>query len=96
MYLYTFIAEFRDGTYCSQVEANNLASATKYWIEKLKIEKKGIKFLGNKIINQLEILSENDDYKPTNIDQLQNVWFQYLPTSKGSFFVNIVKTVYQN
>lgn len=92
LHLYTFIAEFRNGTYCSQIDADNIIQATKSWIEKLKTEKKEIKFLGDSIIKQLEILSDNEFYEPKNMNLLKNVWFQHFPTTKGSFFINIVKT----
>lgn len=92
MHLYTFIVEFQNGTYCSQIEADTITQATKYWIEKLKTEKKEIKFLGYSIIKQLEILSENEHNEPQSINHLKNVWFQHYPTTKGSFFINIVKT----
>ncbi len=92
MHIYTFIVEFRNGTYCTQVEAINIVEATKCWIEKLKLEKKNIRFLGDTIIKKIETLADNDLYEANKIDGLVNVWFQHFPTSKGSFFINIVKT----
>lgn len=35
---YTFVVEFRGGTYCSQVQAVNIDKAIVAWTEKLKVE----------------------------------------------------------
>ena len=45
MFLFTIIAEFRGGTYCSQVYSEDVYSAQKEWINCLERDKKEIKFL---------------------------------------------------
>ena len=45
MFLFTIIAEFRGGTYCSQVYSEDVYSAQKEWIKCLERDKKEIKFL---------------------------------------------------
>ena len=49
MFLFTIIAEFRGGTYCSQVYSEDVYSAQKEWIKCLERDKK-------EIINQLNFL----------------------------------------
>ena len=44
MDLFTIIAEFRGGTYCSQVYSENVFSAQKDWVKCLERDKKEIKF----------------------------------------------------
>ncbi len=90
--LYTFIVDFRGGTYCTQVIANNIDESLLNWVEKLKIEKKEIKYLGNKIIEQLENEIENQDNKPVLLNGLINIWYTSYSTQKGTFWVNIVQT----
>jgi hypothetical protein len=90
---FTFIADFRGGTYCSQVQAENIHAAVVAWIVKLQTEKKQIQYLGDKIIEELQTISENKDHLPTPLTELKNVWFAHYTTRQGSFSVNIVQTV---
>ena len=63
MFLFTIIAEFRGGTYCSQVYSEDVYSAQKEWIKCLERDKKEIKFLGDKIILELILMLNDEDYK---------------------------------
>jgi len=90
--LYTFIVDFRGGTYCTQVYASNLDDSLLKWIDRLKIEKTGIKFLGNKTIEQLEEKIIDPDYKPVSIAGLINAWCTSCSTRKGFFLINIILT----
>jgi hypothetical protein len=90
--LYTFIVDFRGGTYCSQIVAKDIDDAPTKWIEKLQVEKKEIKYLGPKIIEQLKREIKDVDNKPTCLTGLDNIWFSLYSTTNGSFWVNIVLT----
>ena len=92
MFLFTIIAEFRGGTYCSQVYSEDVYSAQKEWIKCLERDKKEIKFLGDKIILELILMLNDEDYKPIELSTLKNIWCSNFLTSKGVFSVNIVKT----
>ncbi len=89
---YTFVVEFRGGTYCTQVQAINVDKAIVAWTEKLKVEKSEIKQLGDKTIGEIIILSEDEDHKPIPLTNLVNIWFTNYPTNQGSFSVNIIQT----
>ncbi|GGP05554.1 hypothetical protein GCM10010992_22100 [Cloacibacterium rupense] len=92
MDLFTIIAEFRGGTYCSQVYSEDVFSVQKEWIKCLERDKKEIKFLGDKIISELilEIYGENN--QPTKLSTLNNIWYNQFSSSNGIFRLNIVKT----
>lgn len=92
MYLFTIIAEFRGGTYCSQVYSEDVFSAQKEWVKCLERDKKEIKFLGDKIISEIILKLNDDDYKPIKLSNLNNIWCNSFSTFKGVFNINIVKT----
>lgn len=92
MYLYTFHVDFRGGTYCTQVYAKDLDESLSKWLENLKIEKKGIKYLGDKIIVQLEKEIGESDNKPVLLDGLVNIWYTLYSTRKGFFRIHIIQT----
>ncbi len=90
--LYTFLVDFRGGTYCTQVNADSLDKSLYNWIEKLKVEKSEIKYLGDKIIKQLESEIRNPDNKPVLLTGLINIWFTIYSTRIGNFEVYIIQT----
>ena len=90
--LYTFHVDFRGGTYCTQVIAENVSESLCKWIERLRIEKNGIKYLGDKIIKQLEDEIRNPDNKPVLLTGLINIWCTLYSTRKGNFWVYIIQT----
>ena len=89
---FTFIVYFRGGIYCSQVEAKNISASTIAWFEEIKSTKKDIKYLGDKILKELQIAINDEDDQPTLLQGLKNAWFNLYLTSQGSFLVNIVQT----
>lgn len=89
---YTFVVEFRGGTYCSQVQAINVDKAINEWTEKLKTEKNEIKQLGDKTIREIIALTKDKDYKPIPLTNLVNIWFNHYPTNQGSLSLNIIQT----
>jgi hypothetical protein len=86
--LYTFILEFRGGTYVSQVFEKNLREATIVWSQNLN--KRGIKHLGLKASYELRKLFEEES--PQLIDGLINVWCYSAILKSGSILINIVGT----
>ncbi|MDR2037858.1 MAG: hypothetical protein LBQ60_08040 [Bacteroidales bacterium] len=85
---YTFITEYRGGTYISQYKASSLIEVLRLWANNLD---KKIFTLNKKEKILFEI--ENPDFFPMPISGIDNVWCgAYL---SGSFFllVNIIKTV---
>ena len=91
--IFTYFFEFNEGTYISQVESPSLKQSLPLWIQKLKTEKDEIKFLGNKVIEQIEsqLLSETTE-EITPLKGLINTWCLTVQTSKGFSLINVVKT----
>jgi hypothetical protein len=86
---YTFITEFRGGTYISQVKETNLRAAMILWGMNLDLEQ--IKFLGEKGKSELQKELENES--PTSIDGVENVWFFCIRIKPGLLMVNVIETV---
>lgn len=93
---FTYITNFRGGTYCTQVEAESINKSLSSWIEKLKLEKKEIQYLGDKIIEELENVIGEKDNQPTPLTGLINVWFGFYTTKQGRFNINIIQTEIEN
>lgn len=89
---YTFHVAFRGGIYCTQVTAQNIDESIFKWIDKIKIEKNEIKYLGKKIIEQLENEIKNPDNKPVLLVGLINIWHTLYSTSNGNFWIYIIQT----
>ena len=93
---YTFIVEFRGGTYCSQVQAKNVGESLFAWTEKLKKEKGEIEHLGDKTIQELEATLNDEDHQPILLSGMINAWCGFVSTRKGSFLINIIQTDIEN
>jgi hypothetical protein len=89
---YTFHVDFGGGTYCTQVYAKDIDESLSKWLEKLKIEKKRIKYLGDKIIEQLGKEIYEPDNKPVLLNDLVNIWHTLYSTRKGLFRIHIIQT----
>lgn len=89
---YSFIVDFRGGTYCTQVQAEDLNKALRAWTEKLEQEKKEIPFLGDKTIAELKNEINDPDLTPVRLQGLINIWCAIYLTKNGTFSINIVKT----
>ncbi|MFY0254328.1 hypothetical protein ACDQ55_10285 [Chitinophaga sp. 30R24] len=88
MNIYTFITEFRGGTYISQVKGINVNAAMVLWSESLDLAQ--IKFLGEK--GKLELQAELNNESPTKVEGIENVWFFCLRIKPGLLMVNVIKT----
>lgn len=84
---YTFIMEYRGGTYISQVNDANVKSALLNWAKGLNIRE--IQNMGILSKNELIKLTEEED-EPTLISGMNNVWCVSGTLKAGSFIVNIV------
>ncbi len=89
--MFTFILEFRGGTYVSQVHSTILTKAIIDWGKEL--QSIDIKHLG--LTGKTEILSMLNKAEPIALDGLKNVWFLSLSIRQGFLSINIVKTVTQ-
>lgn len=89
---YTFVVNFRGGTYCAQVKASNVNDSILRWIVKINTEKGQIKYLGDKVIEDLKKEAANKDFRPVALKGLENIWYVNYGTRKGSFHINIIQT----
>ena len=92
--LYTFIMEFRGGTYTSQVEARSIEDSLQQWTKKLKLEMSQITFLGSTTLSEIEkhILGTDPEEQPIALTGLTNTWFLSVYTNNGKAAINIIKT----
>ncbi|WP_337964707.1 hypothetical protein [uncultured Flavobacterium sp.] len=91
-YIFTYIAEFRGGTYCTQVSAINIETSILKWFERINNEKEEIKYLGLKTLEDLKQQININDNSPIPLKGLKNIWFLSLRTKSGQFSINIIKT----
>jgi hypothetical protein len=93
-FTYTYILEFRGGTYTSQVQSETLETSIEKWIEKIREEREQIDQLGLKTIEEImgQLLGETSDEKPVLLNGLLNVWYFTISTKKGFGTVHIIKT----
>ncbi|WP_142688651.1 MULTISPECIES: hypothetical protein [Chitinophaga] len=88
MDIYTFIMEFRGGTYISQVNGSNINAAMILWGKSLDLSQ--VKFLGEKGKSELQIELNNE--RPAKVEGVENVWFFCLRIKPGLIMVNVIKT----
>lgn len=85
---YTFIAEYKGGTYISQFVASNLAEALPLWAMELD---------GNIFSKSAreQILSEVNevDFSPVLLKKIENVWCATYLSEESFLLLNIVETV---
>ena len=91
-YMYTYVVDFRGGTYCSQVKANNIIESLTNWIEEINKSQTEIKFLGRKTILELKQIIKEENNQPTQLNDLKNIWYTLFSTKAGVFHINIIKT----
>jgi len=85
---YTFIAEYKGGTYISQYSAFDIDQAVLLWANGL--EKKYFS-----VHKKLKIIEETkcEDMRPVRIKTLENVWCDCFLSGKYFLLLNIVETV---
>lgn len=88
MKVYTFIMEFRGGTYISQVSSNSLKNSVQNWAQNLNINE--INFFDQQ--SQKELVELVVDNKPIGISGLLNIWCLSLSLKRGFVLITIVQT----
>jgi hypothetical protein len=84
---FTFIAEFRGGTYISQYDAENLKVALDIWAENLNT-----KYFSKSKKEKIIVEVNNKDLFPVELDGIKNAWCGVFLRGKFSLLLNIVKT----
>ncbi len=89
---FTFIVNFRGGTYCSQVQAREVNKSIFKWIKQIEKEQGQIKYLGDKIIEELKKEAIDENNETILLIGLKNIWHTIYSTRQGAFHINIVQT----
>lgn len=84
---YTFICEFRGGTYISQYVAENIEIAIRLWFNYMEYPK-----LSKKEKNILDQKVANFDLNPVAITGVDNVWCSHYLIDDDAVLLNIVET----
>lgn len=85
---FTFIAEFRNGTYISQYEASNLQEAILVWADNLDVL-----FFTNKVKAKIQENVRDSFYSPVPIEEVDSVWCSSYVIYRSLLLLNIVETV---
>ena len=97
MELYTYIMDFRGGTYITQINAESIEKSIFSWIEQIELELSEIKFIGHGTINELKLMfSSGLIEQPSKLNNLLNVWYLVIYCKVGALYINIVKTIQQS
>lgn len=89
--LYTFIIDYKGGTYISQVNAINVENACEIWLKNLDYSVMA-KF-GYKSYKKLCWLWENEEDRLVPLKSAIHVWCFSYSIKKSLFLVNIIQTV---
>jgi len=90
MALWTAIADYRGGTYISQVRAVNVTQALLHWAEALSLPRGSL--IGMKTRSRLLAAARDPEEKALRIEQTRNVWIWTPDNIRPSFVVHLVKT----
>lgn len=88
---YTFIMDYKGGTYISQTYAPNLTKACETWLESLNIDE--IQGAGKKFKTELLIKVLDQEIPPVLLQGLQNVWCISAVVEQNELaLINIIQT----
>lgn len=85
---FTFIAEFRGGTYISQYEALDLKNALFIWADNLDSQ-----IFTKKVKEKIREKTHNEDFFPVPIKTIDNVWCSSYVVFRSLLLLNIIETV---
>ena len=89
---FTIIAEFKGGTYCSQVRVDDLKDTLTQWLKSFVLDGAEVAKLDKGSISEIEAEIADPDTTLKALQGLSNVWCTSFSITKGLFLLNIVKT----
>jgi hypothetical protein len=92
LFTFTYVIEYRGGTYCSQVKAKDLRDSFDNWIDLISSDSSRILHLGKQTIAQIKSLSQEVDNRPKLLHGLKNIWCITFATKHGFLLGNIILT----
>ena len=90
MHLYTFITEYKGGTYIIQVKARHIEEAAPKWADEMLSE--DIPGLDRESFKSA-FQERMDDFKLAKIDDAKNVWYLHFFSGRNRMEVHAVNTV---
>lgn len=86
--LYTFVLEYKGGTYISQIEASTPRNALIKWSANLRVDE--VAGLGEKTKRELRTAAKSE--VPVAVKTMINTWCWIPLTERVAVFVNFMKT----
>ncbi len=90
MHLYTFITEYKGGTYIIQVKARRIEEAARKWAAEMSLE--NIPGLDRDAF-QAAFQERMSEFGLSKIDETKNVWYLHLFSGRNRMEVHAVKTL---
>ena len=90
---YTFIFEFKKGTYIKQILSEDVQSATIEWGSLINKDEIEIPNISDEELDLLRSYLSDDDYKVVNILNVTNVWCITFSIKKHFALLNVILTV---
>jgi len=90
--LYTVIADYKGGTYCSQVHAQDEAHAFKEWIQAIPNDTEVALQFTSQGIKDLERIDWNNEDRPGPLNGLINAWCSSIILNEELCLINIIQT----
>jgi hypothetical protein len=84
---YTFIAEYKGGTYISQYDVESLEDGLKFWADNLDL-----KYFSKAKKAKIIVETKNEDLFPVELIGIKNAWCGFYLRGKYAVLLNIVKT----
>lgn len=84
---FTFIAQYKGGTYISQYDADDLIDAVFSWVNNLDLQ-----YFKAKEIKEIQEKFSDEDFFPIPVNDVVHVWCGAISACGNFLIVNIVKT----
>ena len=84
---FTFIAEYKGGTYISQYEALNLEEALLLWADNLDLQ-----YFTEKVKTRIRHVVRDKEFPPIALDSIENVWCFSCTINRSLLLLTIVRT----
>jgi len=90
--LYTWIVEFRGGTYISQIYAASVEDSIQGWLKEQAENPGQIRWLGAKSLREVKTGFRQEYSRPVLLHGMQNAWYTAVLSRMGAMHINIVQT----
>lgn len=84
---FTFIAQYKGGTYISQYDADSLENALYSWTDNLDLQ-----YFELKEKREIQVKFRDEDFFPVPVNDVVHVWCGAVSACKNFLILNIVET----